>query len=203
MRADPRRIGVFGGTFDPPHHGHLVYAERARVQLELDLVLFVPAGTPPHKRGRRLSPAARRLAMTRRAIAGNPGFAVSTLEVGRAGASYTVDTLRTLRARHARARLFLLMGEDSLRDFPAWREPEAIVALATLVVAPRPAGRSPRRARRPRGGDVVWLEGEPLDISSSGIRAEALAGRPIRYLVPDRVAAYVTRHRLYRNAAAR
>ncbi len=199
------RIGIFGGTFDPPHVGHLLLAERAIVQLGLDRVLFVPAGTPPHKRVRRLSPAAHRLAMTRRAIAGNERFQVSTLELRRRGASYTVDTLRALGKRIPKARLFLLIGEDSLREFETWREPDAIRSLATLVVARRSRSKDEARAERAhprvtrgnRLSAVVWLAGEPLDLSSSRIREEARHGCSIRYLVPDRVAEYVSRHRLY------
>ena len=197
-----RRIGVFGGTFDPPHAGHLALAERARERLGLDRVLFVPAGTPPHKRARRLSSARTRAAMTRLALRGHPAFRLSTLELARRGPSFTVDTLRTLRARHPGARLFLLIGEDSLGDFRTWRDPQGIRALATLVVARRPAngGARARRSPAPRRG-VVWLDNPGLDISSSALRARARAGQSLRYLVPDAVARYVTRHRLYRRRA--
>lgn len=193
-----RRIGLFGGTFDPPHAGHLAIAEWAREQLRLDRVLFVPAGTPPHKRGRRMSSAAARVAMTRLAVRGHPAFRVSTLEVRRAGPSFTADTLRDLHAAFPGARLFLIMGEDSLDDFRTWHEPGAIAALATLAVARRP-DRPRTRPRPPRG--VVWLDNPGLDLSSSGIRARARAGRSVRYLVPDAVAAYMVRRRLYRRSA--
>ena len=193
-----RRIGLFGGTFDPPHAGHLAIAEWAREQLRLDRVLFVPAGTPPHKRGRRMSSAATRIAMTRLAVRGNPAFRASTLEARRAGPSFTADTLRSLRRSFPDARLFLIMGEDSLDDFGTWHEPGAIAALATLAVARRPGPRGPKR-RAPRG--VVWLGNPGLDLSSSAIRARARAGRSLRYLVPDAVAAYIARRRLYRGRA--
>jgi nicotinate-nucleotide adenylyltransferase len=191
-----RRIGLFGGTFDPPHAGHLAIAECAREQLRLDLVLFVPAGTPPHKRGRRMSSAAVRVAMTRLAVRGNRAFRVSTLEVRRAGPSFTVDTLRDLRAAFPGARLYLILGEDSLDDFRTWHEPEAIATLATLAVARRPG-----RSRRRPPGRVVWLDNPGLDLSSSGIRASVRAGRSVRYLVPDAVAAYIGRRQLYRRGA--
>jgi nicotinate-nucleotide adenylyltransferase len=193
-----RRVGLFGGTFDPPHAGHLAIAEWAREQLRLDRVLFVPAGTPPHKRGRRRSSARCRVAMTRLAVRGNPAFRVSTLETRRAGPSFTVDTLRALRASFPKARLFLIMGEDSLDDFRTWHEPGAIVALATLAVARRP-GRPRTRRRPPRG--VVWLDNPGLDLSSSVIRARVRAGRSVRYLVPDTVAEHIRRRRLYRGQA--
>jgi nicotinate-nucleotide adenylyltransferase len=190
-----RRIGVFGGTFDPPHLGHVALAECAREQLDLDRVLFVPAGDPPHKRGRALSPAAARVAMTRLAIEDRPGFKVLLAEVRRPGPSFTVDTLRAIHRAHPRAELFLILGEDSLEEFGTWREPAAIRKLATLVVARRPGS----RARRGRG--VVWLDNPLVDLSSSGIRARARAGRPVRALVPAPVARYMLKHRLYRGRA--
>jgi nicotinate-nucleotide adenylyltransferase len=202
-----RRIGLFGGTFDPPHFGHLVLAEWARVRLRLDRVVFVPAGTPPHKRGRRLTDAALRLALTQLAVRGNPAFTVSGFEARREGPSFTVDTLRHFHARQPDARFYLLMGADSLADFPDWHEPGEIARLATLVVAARTgvpgsapdAGiRShpvvPARAR----GRVVLLDNPLVAISSSALRARARAGRSLRYLVPDAVAACVARHGLYR-----
>lgn len=190
----PRRIGVFGGTFDPPHLGHLALAEHARARLRLDLVLFVPARVPPHKRGRRRSSARVRVAMTRLAIRGRPGFRLSTLEVARRGPSFTVETLRVLRTRYPRARLYLLMGADSLADFRSWHEPDEIARLATLVVAVRPGHR-----RRPARG-VRRLDNPPLAISSSAVRARARRGQALRGLVPDAVARYIGRHRLYRSA---
>jgi nicotinate-nucleotide adenylyltransferase len=197
-----RRIGVFGGTFDPPHLGHLVLAEWAWAQLRLDRVLLIPAGVPPHKLGRRLSDPAHRLAMTRLAVRGNPALGVSDLEARRAGPSFTVDTLGALRRRHPGAHLFLLMGEDSLADFPTWHDPEGITRLATLVVADRPRkARRARPARLPRGARVVRLDNPLVDVSSSALRARARARRPLRYLVPDAVAAYVERHELYRRGA--
>jgi nicotinate-nucleotide adenylyltransferase len=197
-----RRIGLFGGTFDPPHVGHLALAEWARERLALDRVLFMPAGQPPHKRGRALSSAAVRVALARLAVRGNPAFDVSTLEARRAGPSFTVDTLRALRRARPRARLFLLMGSDSLDEFHTWHEPRAILALATLAVAARPGTRARRAApERSRSSRVVWLDNPGIDLSSSAIRARARAGRSLRYLVPDAVARYVARHRLYRGRA--
>jgi nicotinate-nucleotide adenylyltransferase len=191
------RLGVFGGTFDPPHGGHLALAERARERLKLDRVLFVPAGSPPHKRGRVRSSAPARLAMTRLAVRGNPAFAVSTLELGRRGPSFTVDTLRALAAAHPGARLYLLLGADSLAEFAGWRDPAAIRALATLVIARRPGARRAPSGRARRG--IVWLDNPGLELSSSALRRHAAAGGSLRYLVPDAVARYVARHRLYRS----
>jgi len=195
-----RRIGLFGGTFDPPHFGHLALAEWAREQLQLDRVLFVPAGAPPHKRARRLSSVAARVAMTRLAVRGNPAFRLSQLEVRRRGPSFTVDTLRAVRAADPGVEVFLLMGEDSLDDFRTWHEPAAIRGLARLAVARRPGGRRRTPARGIARG-LIWLDNPGLELSSSAIRARARAGRSVRYLVPDAVARYLARHRLYRSRA--
>ena len=195
-----RRIGLFGGTFDPPHAGHLAIAEWAREQLRLDRVLFVPAGAPPHKRARRLSSVAARVAMTRLAVRGNPAFRLSQLEVRRRGPSFTVDTLRAVRAADPGVEVFLLMGEDSLDDFRTWHEPAAIRGLARLAVARRPGGRRRTPARGIARG-LIWLDNPGLELSSSAIRARARAGRSVRYLVPDAVARYLARRRLYRRGA--
>lgn len=196
-----RRLGLFGGTFDPPHLGHLALAEWAREVLKLDRVLFMPAARPPHKSGRALSAVAARLAMTRLAVAGHRGFEVSRIEAEREGPSFTVDTLKTLRARRPGARWFLLMGEDSLADLATWKEPGEIVRLATPVVAARP-GSPARRARLAFGRRVVWLDNPGIEVSSSAIRTRARLGRSIRFLVPDEVAHYIERSGLYRGKSA-
>ena len=190
-----RRIGVFGGTFDPPHLGHLALAERARDQLGLERVWFVPAADPPHKRDRAKSPFARRLAMTKLAVRGNPAFQVSDLESRRPGPSYTVETLRAIQLRLPDHELVLLLGADSLNDLPTWHEPQEIERLARLAVAPRldRAGRARRGAPR---ADFE-LDAPVLELSSSDLRARARRGESLRYLVPDAVAVYVRRHRLY------
>jgi nicotinate-nucleotide adenylyltransferase len=197
-----RRIGLFGGTFDPPHVGHLVLAECARDRLALDEVRFIPAGQPPHKRSAPVTRAVHRVAMARLAVRGNPSFVVSTVETRRGGPSFTIETLRRLVAEGPAARLYLLMGADSLDEFSTWREPDAIRRVATLAVAVRPG--SPPRNRRRRGlpalvrGRITWLDNAEIAVSSSQVRARVRAGRSIRYLVPAPVAAYIDRHRLYR-----
>jgi len=192
------RLGLFGGTFDPPHLAHLVLAAWACETLALDRVLFIPAGRPPHKSRRRVSAARHRLAMTRLAVQHDPAFAVSALELDRPAPSYTVDTLRAIARRHDGER-FLIIGGDSLDDFRDWVEPETILALATLAVAGRP-GSGDRAARRwaERTGRVVWLGDPALDVSSSALRERVRRGRTIRYLVPEPVRRYIERHRLYR-----
>ena len=208
MKADARRatrerVGVFGGTFDPPHIGHLALAEWARVRLSLDRVLFVPAGTPPHKRTRGLSPARDRIAMTRLAVRDNSAFEVSTLETRRRGPSYTADTVRVLAAERPDARLWLLMGADMFETFAQWVRPEEILAYATIAVALRPGARAPHSTRWSRvGRGVDWLDNPGLEVSSSVIRSRAARGRSVRYLVPDAVARFVERRGLYRSRSA-
>lgn len=201
-RPRSRRIGVFGGTFDPPHVGHLALAEWAREALALDRVLFVPAGTPPHKRAARAD-ADHRVTMTRLAVRGNEAFAVSMVEVRRAGPSYTADTIAAIAADEPGARLWLLMGADMYATFDQWVRPEEIAARATLAVALRPGTRRPRASRvAARGLGVTWLANPALEVSSSAVRARARAGRSLRYLVPDAVARYVEEFRLYRGTRA-
>lgn len=191
------RLGVFGGTFDPPHIGHLALAERARDRLRLDRVLFVPAGQPPHKHRAGMSSAADRLAMTRLAVRGAPAFRVSTMELRADGPSFTARTVRTLE-RPGR-QLFLLVGADSLDDFRTWRDYEDILARVTLTVADRPGAGFPASRAWARRRRVAWIGNPPLDVSSTMIRTLARRGRSIRYLVPDAVARYIERRALYRS----
>lgn len=221
-RATARRIGVFGGTFDPIHLAHLRCAEEAREQLGLERVLFIPAADPPHKTQRRVTPARHRVAMVRLAVAGHPAFAVSPIECERRGRSFTVDTLRALRARLPDAALTLLIGLDAFRDIGAWREYRSIFGLADLAVWTRAAGRLSRpRAILPVAarGDFCYASGTSellhhtgtrirfltvtaLDISATDIRQRSRRGRSIRYLVPASVERYVTNAGLYRRSRA-
>ena len=196
------RLGVLGGTFDPVHLGHLILAEVGREQLRLGRVLFVPAGQPWRKAGRAVAAAEYRLAMLRLATRGHPAFEVSSIELERAGPTYTVDTLEALRRENPGAELFFLVGIDALLDLPNWREPGRIVELATLAVAQRPgerldlgevSDRLPEVASR-----LVQLEMPLIDISASAIRERVRKGFSIRYLVPDAVEAYIREHGLYR-----
>ena len=201
-RGEPRRLGIFGGTFDPPHVGHLALAEWAREELRLDRVLFVPAGAPPHKPGARLAATEHRVAMTRLAVRGNPAFRVSTIEARRAGPSYTADTVRSLAVRHPRSELWLLMGADMFATFDGWSRPGEIAAHAGLAVAPRPGARRSRPSKWARRGRGTTFLGNPaMEVSSSAVRERARTRRSIRDLVPEAVARYIERHRLYRNAS--
>ena len=189
------RVGIFGGTFDPVHHGHLIMAEEAVVRLKLDRMIFMALNLPPHKRAPHLADVEHRISMLRLATKTNRRFAVSRLEADRGGLSYTVNTLETLH-RTLSGELFFLMGQDSLEEFPRWREPERIVALARLVVVPRGPGkvaRLPARLRR----RVVSLDPPRVDISSSEIRRRIRAGLTVRYWTPDAVLRYLTLHGLY------
>ncbi len=198
----PGSVGILGGTFDPVHHGHLAIAEEARDALGLERVLFVPAAAPPHKPGRPISAPGDRLAMVRLAVAGNPAFEASDAEIVRGGASYTVDTLEVLRAGGLEEP-WLILSSESLLLLPAWREPQRILELARLAVVPRggfePLGPDWVEARFPGAVERVrFLPGPLLPISGSVVRRRAHAGRSVRYLVPDAVAAYIADHGLYR-----
>lgn len=193
--GDTVRIGVFGGTFDPPHIGHLIVAQDAWSALELDRVLFVPAASPPHKTGSRITPAALRLEMLRAALAGDPRFEAEDLELRRAGPSYTVDTLRELRARYPAASLFFLLGSDQFRELHTWREPDEIARLARLVVLSRGGSEEDGRVEFPH----QRLRVTRIDLSATEVRARVAAGEPIRYLVPEGVAAVIEREGLYRD----
>ncbi|MGI9188763.1 MAG: nicotinate-nucleotide adenylyltransferase [Longimicrobiaceae bacterium] len=187
------RLGVFGGTFDPPHFGHLVVAADAHEMLGLKRTLFVPAGTPPHKLGRKLTPAAVRAEMVRAAVDGDPRFGVDELEIRRSGPSYTVDTLRELRERDATCELFLLVGADNLEQLPGWREPGEILRLARLAVLARGGG----SGGVPLYPDALEVPVTRIDISATDLRDRVASGRSIRYLVPEGVRKIVERRGLY------
>jgi nicotinate-nucleotide adenylyltransferase len=196
------RLGIFGGTFDPIHLGHLRLAEEAREHLALDRVLFVPNRVSPFKTGRTTTPPDARLEMARRAVADNPAFAVSAVEVERSGGpSYTIDTVRVLRAEHGpRTEMHLLTGTDAVRDLPGWREPDALLSLVQIAAAARPgvdksavlASLSPAWAAR-----IAFIPMTALDISASDLRARVAAGRSITYLVPRAVETFIREHGLY------
>jgi nicotinate-nucleotide adenylyltransferase len=184
------RIGIFGGTFDPPHIGHLIAAQDALQSLPLDKVLFIPALVPPHKRGRTVSPADVRLRMIRAATQGDARFEVSDVELRRTGPSYTVDTLRQLQGGDE---LLLLIGVDQVREFSTWREPQEIMRLARLVMMARAGIEVP-----PESGIVQYtVPVTRIDVSSTLIRQRVAAGKPIRYLVPAAVAEIIVAERLY------
>jgi len=194
-------IGVLGGTFDPIHIGHLVVAEEARIKVGFNEVLFVPAGQPWRKLDRNITLAAHRVEMVRRAIADNPHFKLCTLEVERPGPSYTVDTLTMLRKQlGSGASLFFILGRDTLAELPLWKEPKKLVQLCRLVVAPRLGSKDLKHLETSIPGlldKVIQLDMPVIGISSAEIRQRIAQGLTIRYLVPDKVAEYIAKQKLY------
>jgi nicotinate-nucleotide adenylyltransferase len=200
-------IGILGGTFNPPHVGHLVMAQEALDQLPLDRVLLMPVATPPHKEAAADPGAPVRLELCRIAVADEERVGVSELEIDRGGASYTVDTLRALHDREPEHTLTFIVGGDMAHSLPSWREPEAILGLARLAVAERDGLRREDIARRlePLHPDdrVVFFDMPRIDLSSSAIRERVAAGRPIRHLVTDPVIEAIRERRLYQQAVGR
>lgn len=200
------RVGILGGTFNPPHIGHLVCAQEAHARLGLERVVLVPAAVPPHKEIERDPGSEARYELCRLAIAKDERLAVSRVELDRDGPSWTVDTLRDIHEHAPDDDLTFIVGGDMAQSLPTWREPEAVLALATLAVAEREGvGRRDilERLAPLHGGDrVVFFDMPRLDVSSSDIRRRVAAGRPIRYLVPDEVARAVGGQGLYRRPEA-
>lgn len=202
----PRRIGILGGTFDPPHLGHLWLATLAADVIGLDRVLFMPAAQPPHKRDEVLTHPTDRLLMTRLAIAAEASFELTPIEMERDGPSYTIDSVDELERTYGTdAQLYLLMASDSLNAIDTWREPDALLERIEWVVGPRPGSRMPdRSALEERFGAnasrIHLLEGPSLDVSSSEIRRRVAAGHAIRYLVPRGVEELIRQRGLYRRA---
>jgi nicotinate-nucleotide adenylyltransferase len=198
------KLGILGGTFNPPHIGHLVCAQEALDQLHLDRVVLMPANEPPHKRIAADPGAEARQELCRLAVEGDERFAVSRLELDRAGRSYTVDTLRALHDQHPQDDLTFIVGGDMARSLPTWREPEAVLELATLAVAERAGSerediRGELRALRAATPERVrFFEMPRIDVSSSLVRERVATGRPIRHLVPDAVAAAIAQNGWYR-----
>lgn len=199
------RLGLFGGTFDPVHLGHLLLAEYCREQCRLDEVWFVPAAEPPHKQRTDLTPARQRIEMLQLAIGGHEAFSVSTREVDRGGVSYTIDTLRELTQEDTARQLFFLLGGDSLADLPRWREPAAICELAIPLVVARPGSLPPDYAALARLVSAERLEQirshqvemPQIGISSREIRRRVGAGLSIRFQIPRAVEKYIQTARLY------
>ena len=199
------RIGVLGGTFDPIHIGHLAAAEDAAWRLKLDRILLIPNRQPPHKEGKDVSPVDHRVAMATLAVADNPLFHLDPIELERPGPSYTLDTLRGLRARYGEGtQLSFLVGCDALGQLHTWHEPDSLLEEFGLVVMERPTG-SPVdwetvQSRFPQiRSQVEMVDVAELEISGNDIRARVRAGRPIRYYVLPQVARYIEEHGLYRD----
>jgi len=197
------RVGILGGSFNPPHLGHLLIAQEAHAQLELDFVEFVPVHTPPHKAIENDPGPQRRLELCRLAVGDDPRFAVSGREVERGGPSYTVDTLREIHAEHPEDALIFIAGGDMAASLPSWREPAAILELAQIAVAERVGVKRADVLERVAAlgaaatARIEFFALPRIDISSSEVRRRVGAGEPIRFLVPDAVVAAVEQQGLY------
>jgi nicotinate-nucleotide adenylyltransferase len=197
------RVGILGGTFDPPHIGHLLLGETARQQLELDLVLLMPVGEPPHKAASGITPLRHRLAMTEIACANNGNLAVDCTDCDRPPPHHTASLLPIVQAAYPAAQLWLLMGGDSLQDFPTWHNPREITAACRLAVLPRPGVVVDWDWLATAVPDirewVNWLDGPSFTLSSSDIRRWLADGRSMRYMLPSAVLSYIKQENLYRN----
>lgn len=197
------RIGVFGGTFDPIHNGHLVVAEYVRTEMALNQVLFIPAGRPWFKEGQTVTDARHRLEMTRLAVADNPLFAVSDMEVRRDGPTYTADTLEELRGDMGEGvEFYFILGIDALNEFHRWRRPCDVLDVATIVGVTRPGAETVDRAaldsiREGASDEVVIVDGPRIDVSAADIRRRVSEGLSVRGIIPQAVEDYAKRHVLY------
>ncbi len=207
-----RAVGIMGGTFDPIHFGHLVIAEGARVQFNLDEILFVPSGSPPHKERESISPAAQRYRMTVLATQDNPHFHVSRLEVDRPGPSYAVDTVRTLRDLYTKETdLYFITGADAILQILSWKDVGDMISMCKLVAATRPGYSLDGleeiilkvRKEHKEDFNVFCIEVPALMISSTDIRNRVRNGLPIKYLLPDEVERYIIEGGLYKQARYR
>jgi nicotinate-nucleotide adenylyltransferase len=205
------KLGVFGGSFDPVHMGHLILAEQCREQAQLDRVLFVPAARPPHKPDRELTPFHIRAEMLTLAISGNPAFQVDELENDRPGPSYTVLTLEALKARDPDAELWLILGGDSLVDLPLWYQPKRIFELAGLLIVGRPGWPAPSVADLKKNLSLaddfslraLVVECPLIEIASRELRRRIADGKSVRYQLPRAVEAYLADKKLYAKEQAR
>jgi nicotinate-nucleotide adenylyltransferase len=207
VSASARRIGILGGTFDPVHYGHLVIAEEVYATLELSEIVFVPAGTPPHKTNVEITATVHRLNMLELAIASNPHFTISRVDIDRAGPSYTVDTLRMLRQQWGeQTALYFIIGGDSLEDLLGWHNPSGILEQLTHLVAVRRPGYDESEAFYDRlearlpgiKQRLIVVNAPQFDTSSTDLRDRVAEGRPIKYQTPDTVESYIVQYGLYR-----
>jgi nicotinate-nucleotide adenylyltransferase len=203
------RLGIFGGSFDPVHFGHLLVAENCREQQKLDEVWFIPAATSPHKRQRAPAEARHRIEMLHLAVGGHEPFRVSTIEIDRGGISYTVETLERLHADDSGRELFLLLGADALADLPTWKDPKRICELALPLVVTRAYAPEPDFAvlvefmsrERIAAAQAAQVKMPPIGIASSDIRRRVASGKSIRFRTPRAVEKYIETHGLYRQQA--
>ena len=199
----PKKIAIMGGTFDPIHYGHLVTAEAVMHEYQIDQVLFIPSGQPPHKTEGQVTPADHRYLMTLLATETNPRFFSSRIEIDRKGYTYTIDTIRELKEMYPGSEIYFITGADAFSNILSWKNPELLLSSCHFVAATRPgysrAKAAPQiEALMDRHADTLhYLEVPALSISSSEIRARVKEGRPIKYLLPETVENYIYKHGLY------
>lgn len=199
------RIGIMGGTFDPIHYGHLVAAEVARAEFNLDKVIFIPAGNPPHKQQKSISDAEHRYLMTALAIASNPNFEVSRMEVDKKELTYTIDTVKELQGEYGEATdIYFITGADAMLELLTWYKIEELLTLCRFIAVTRPGfdkkdlEQKIREISSKYNGEVVCIEVPLLAISSTDIRERSLGGKPIKYLLPEAVEEYIVKNGLYK-----
>jgi nicotinate-nucleotide adenylyltransferase len=201
--SDIRRIGIMGGTFDPVHIGHLFMAETAREVLNLDKVLFIPTGYPPHKETSEVT-GQQRIHMLQLAVGNNPSFQVSEMEVMRSGTTYTVDTLTELKTANPRDKFYFIIGADTLLELETWRNFEKVAGMCSFAVYHRlgfnreELEKEARKLSDAYQAEIHFIEGPHLEVSSSSIRKRLAENKTIRYLVPDDVVKYIAEHKLYK-----
>jgi nicotinate-nucleotide adenylyltransferase len=195
------RIGLFGGTFNPVHIAHLIIAERARDELHLEKLIFMPCAIPPHKTRQKISSPSHRLDMLKLATRNHSHFEVSDLEISRGKVSFTVDTLQALRSMYScsKEELFLIIGEDNVVEFHSWKNPDKILQLCRIVAVKRPKVNLSEKARV-RHPDFIYIDAPLMDISSSDIRERVKNNKTITFLVPAAVEEYIVSHQLYRQS---
>jgi nicotinate-nucleotide adenylyltransferase len=185
------KIGILGGTFNPPHIGHLILAQEMLEQLKLDKIFFIPTNNPPHKKGKQLEPK-KRFLMAKLAVAGNPNFKVLDLELKRKGKSYTVDTIVELKNKYPRDSFYLIIGSDLAKDFKKWKNSQKIKKMVTIIVAKR-RGSSFRSSKSFKQVDIIQIE-----LSSSQIRERIKKGKTVKYLIPKKVEDYIKENNIYK-----
>ena len=192
------KLGIFGGSFNPPHVGHLIVAESVRDQLQFDRIIFIPSANPPNKHDRTMAPAADRLQMTRLAVEGNTHFEVSDIETQRGGISYTIDTVTSLVALHPTGHLSIIIGADNLLEFQTWKSPDEILSKVDLVAMSRP-GFAPAEQPGRYSRFISFVNVPQIGISGTEIRRRIKMGRTIRYMVPPAVQELIARKGLYKD----
>jgi nicotinate-nucleotide adenylyltransferase len=202
----PNRIGLFGGTFDPPHLGHLILASEAQSQLELNRLLWILSPEPPHKQENLITPVEHRLAMVQLAIADNPAFEFSRIELDRPGPHYTLDTIQIIAEQNPGADIVPVIGGDSLRDLPKWHEPQKIVYACHWIGVMRRPNEEPNLAELERklpgiSSKVHYVDAPLLEIASREIRSRIAEGKSVRYYLPESVQEYIEQHHLYHSPA--